>query len=197
MAAFVAVAHGTLVFVKLIPQYGLVWLIGALAFCLPKPRRAAPTWIAAVLLTLAGVALMQATIASEQVSVGWAKAVDPLAAVLVCGLGCGLLVHAASFVDASRGAWPRLTSWGARLAAFSYSLYLIHLPVELVLRKIGLITRHDSLDAGSLSAYAGVAALILAVAYGFYWCAERHTATVRRWLHGRLPSTGLATARAA
>jgi peptidoglycan/LPS O-acetylase OafA/YrhL len=78
-----------------------------------------------------------------------------------------------------------------RGAGFSYSLYLIHLPLCLLIGAIyqkwlgwpsGLVQP----DARGIAGFAGMIVIALLVAFVFGRLTEDHTSTVRRWLTRRL-----------
>lgn len=79
----------------------------------------------------------------------------------------------------------RWDALGTRLAAFSYSLYLIHVPVLTLCVYLGAPTGQD-MTPRAVAQYLGYVVLVPAVAYGFYWLFERHTDAVRRALKRRL-----------
>ena len=98
----------------------------------------------------------------------------------------GILVVLHNFV-AMPVQGPRLKAFdalGTRLAAFSYSLYLIHVPVLAVLARI-FPTQQD-MTPRALLQYGAYAVGVPLAAYGFYWLFERHTDRVRRFLKRRL-----------
>jgi peptidoglycan/LPS O-acetylase OafA/YrhL len=77
---------------------------------------------------------------------------------------------------------PGYASAAKKLAAFSYTLYLTHFPLLLLLRAI-LNPRGNWLPDPLHLAYAGgIAVLVLAYAYGVAEITEAHTAQVRRLL---------------
>lgn len=184
LCAFVVSGVVFMVFTKLSAQYLFVWVLGALVFCLPKPRVLLPLFVVALAITGLGVFLMQVTIESQQVDVGRFSGIDPFVAVLICALGWSLLVYLASYCDPNGSLLRKIAPAGTALASFSYTLYLLHLPLETLFRHFGLITVHSTLNASALAQYFATVGLILVLCYAFYWCAERHTAKVRRLIYG-------------
>jgi len=80
-----------------------------------------------------------------------------------------------------------------RGAGFSYSLYLIHLPVCLIVgaifqRWLGWPAQLVQPDARGLAGFAGMVVIALFAALLFAMATEDHTTTVRRWLSRRLLS---------
>jgi len=83
----------------------------------------------------------------------------------------------------SRDTTPHAYEFAARkLAGFSYTLYLVHLPALILLRAL-LDPKGDwQPDMRHLLYGSGIGLLIMICAYGVAECTEAHTATVRRWL---------------
>ncbi|WP_353205215.1 acyltransferase [Sphingomonas sp.] len=79
----------------------------------------------------------------------------------------------------------RIEALGTSLAAFSYSLYLMHIPILTVLMLLGLRGGQD-ISATSLFQYGCSILLVMFGAYAFYLAFERHTDTIRRWSKKRL-----------
>ena len=72
---------------------------------------------------------------------------------------------------------------GARLAAFSYTLYLSHFPLLLVMRSWH--TPYATVSAESILTYFAKIAVCLAAAWVLYLPFERNTARFRRLLRAR------------
>ncbi|MBC7908352.1 MAG: acyltransferase [Rhodospirillaceae bacterium] len=70
--------------------------------------------------------------------------------------------------------------WGRGLAGFSYSLYLTHWPVLLLIRQTVLPTPLDPMQPRSYALALAAAAVAFAVAFVFALATERQTARVRR-----------------
>jgi peptidoglycan/LPS O-acetylase OafA/YrhL len=74
-------------------------------------------------------------------------------------------------------------------ANFSYSLYLVHLPVAVflggVLESVGWPAVLVAPGGFAYGVFIGTVLAVLAVAYGFAWATERHTGAVRDLLLGR------------
>jgi peptidoglycan/LPS O-acetylase OafA/YrhL len=89
-----------------------------------------------------------------------------------------------------RDTTPRGYEFAARkLAGFSYTLYLVHLPALILLRAV-LDPQGDwQPDALHLGYASAIGLMIMLYAYGVAECTEAHTATVRRWLLQTLPGS--------
>ncbi|MEG3174055.1 acyltransferase [Sphingomonas sp. ZB1N12] len=68
-----------------------------------------------------------------------------------------------------------------KLAGFSYTLYAVHAPLLVFACAMWMpIWRPWSLNLSGIAKYAATTAVVMLIAYGFYWLFERNTATVRR-----------------
>jgi peptidoglycan/LPS O-acetylase OafA/YrhL len=147
-----------------------VWLLGAVsARTLARTSLPLP-------LGLAGIALVAACMILSRAKVAPQLATDGGVAVgLAIALACAPIVRV-RIVD----------SLVRRGAAFSFSLYILHLPVALVigaaLEKLGWRRELAPPGLAAYVAFGITVALTMAVAYGFARLTEDHTAAVRRWL---------------
>ena len=180
------VAAGFLVFLRLDPAYLFAWLIGVACYFLGAPARPRIFWLTAVTLSAAGLVLMQVTSQSAQVELKAFSFVDRSFAVLIFALGLGLLVSAFAHLDPASPMWQRITAWGTNASKFSYSLYLFHIPVIIVLLKLHLLQRQTTLSMVTLCVYLAHAALILVLSYLFYMAFEKRTPLVRDFLYRKL-----------
>lgn len=141
----------------------LLWCAGLLPWFL---RLRVSPWLAAVPLVavlLLGRLHVFDGVASEAVLAG-------LFALFLC-----------SDLAAKPAPWPRLA---AGLAAFSYSLYLVHMPIaQAVARWTGFQGLAGG-EARSYLIYAAVLAAMVAAGWLFGRLFEARTAAVRRWLRG-------------
>jgi len=181
-----AVFLAFLVFLKLDTAYLFAWTTGMACYFLGRAVRPRRFWLGAVSLSLLGLVLMQVTSRSEQIDLRAFDFVNRSFAVVIFALGLGLLVSAFAHLETTSALGRRMAAWGAFAAKFSYSLYLIHIPVIILLLHAGLLRRHAVLNATTLAVYLGNAALLLASAYLFYLGFEKHTSHVRDFLYRRL-----------
>jgi peptidoglycan/LPS O-acetylase OafA/YrhL len=182
-AAVVALAAAAWIFTRLDAVYLAVWLLGAGSYFLPPPRwrkSAAAVVLGAI---AASVVLTQVTSETKQADLRRFQFVSHDIAILLLGLSIALAIPI--LLGAKFGS--RTARLGTFFAGFSYSLYLIHLPMEWVLLQTGLLRRHDEMNAAAMAGYVGLAVVQVAVAWVFYYCFERHTGKLRRWL-GRYSS---------
>lgn len=175
-----------LVFLKLDVAYLFAWMTGLAAFFIGRAIRTRLFWFWAVALTLGGLVLMQITSKSAQVDLKGFSYVDRSFAVVFFSLGLGLLVSACAYLEASSPFWERVAELGTYASRFSYSLYLFHIPLIILMLKTGWLHRHTVLGLGTLAVYLGNAVLLLMGSYLFYLCFEKHTPDVRDYLYRKL-----------
>ncbi|HKB56922.1 MAG TPA: hypothetical protein VKC51_04970, partial [Lacunisphaera sp.] len=149
--------------------YFSLWLLGATLCCLPR-RLPVPAWLPplllASLLTLVRLRLLD----------GWSVFQQDLVIAALLGLWLNQLEHQVA-------AAPGPAAWHRRLAGFSYSLYLVHWPLALLLSVVlDKFTGHGhrmAFSAGAVLLYGAVLAFIYAFAWLVAQGTERHTASIR------------------
>lgn len=176
--ALVAVAVSTWALLRLEITYTLCWLVGALAYVTPRLRSARLTPAIGLLLAGGGAVLSQAAGPYQDdfmaASYAWQKT-----GTLVLSIGLALILPWLDDSSARVGA-SRLARAGVPLAGFSYSLYLVHFPLQLVMR-----TWHepfDSLSTASLALFVLKLAVCIAAAWAFSVPFERSIPRLRTWL---------------
>ena len=101
---------------------------------------------------------------------------------------------------ANLGWMVRLSSVNKRLAAFSFSLYLIHFPVMIFLLSAlhatgyfpGIGTGYSPTSPTGLALYVGIIGFVYALAWAFSQLTERNTPRLRRALQERVTPRGRA-----
>jgi len=154
----------------------LIWLFGVAVWFVATRR-----WIGrgAPAIAWAGLALfLAALVASKRPGLsGPHVPIDFL-------IGAGFAVLAAGLASLpGRHAWPRpVAAMASGLSEFSYSLYLVHFPIVMLIGAGVYRDRPLAPGAVALAEYAGWLALLLAVGAGFWWLFERRTPDVRRYV---------------
>jgi peptidoglycan/LPS O-acetylase OafA/YrhL len=170
---------GITVFVWLpagIQQGFFIWLLGLVVYRFAgtlKPSAASVTTVAGAVLFAA--ALMYSKASALQASV--AVTADVVVGASFCVLCIGL-ANLGSETPAAR-----LLAKAARASSeFSYSLYLLHFPLVLLIAT--LFYRTDKLmpDASGLLQFTLWLAVLLAFGAVFWWLFERRTDAIRRWV---------------
>ena len=185
--ALLLLCLGFVAFTKLLPSYLFCWMLGSLAYLYPRPRFSWRETTLALSIMFVGVAMFQAstaTLSGHSASIAALIGNGPLSE-LVISAGCALLIRNLCTVTQERG---RL-SWGGKLgeylAAFSYTLYLVHFPLLTALHNLGY-AQQTTVSLRSVSVFVGMICLSLVVAFAFYWVFERNTPVVRRALRAKV-----------
>jgi peptidoglycan/LPS O-acetylase OafA/YrhL len=110
---------------------------------------------------------------------------DFLLSVLFLALLCSL-----QFKPSARGPlFTMLKKWGAGIAAFSFTLYVIHVPLIFAARDLIAKTPGSKLSPDNpldFVIYMGLLSLIVGFAYLFHLPFEAQTVRVRNWLKDRM-----------
>jgi peptidoglycan/LPS O-acetylase OafA/YrhL len=159
----------------------LCWAFGALmVLALDVPRKGR-LFMLGLALVAAAVAFLQLSVGSRFLAMASVSYVSPdVARTLLC-IGVSLqLPYLCS------GGVNHALRWFAAparaLAAVSYTLYLIHYPVNLALDHV--FTKASEITAQSLAIFLARITICVAASLLFYFFFERHTQAVRRWLKG-------------
>jgi peptidoglycan/LPS O-acetylase OafA/YrhL len=151
----------------------VIWLAGAAAAQVARERDLP------LIVGLSGLAAVGVGFVISRLQI-----VPPFGTDLIVGLGTGLAISNRKLL-----AWCPLAGPVRTGADFSYSLYLIHVPVTVFLggifERFGWPPALVPPGAAAYSAFAGFVAAALAAAFIVSLVTERHTDRVRRLLRGR------------
>ncbi|TAK77360.1 MAG: acyltransferase [Aquabacterium sp.] len=177
---------------------GGLWVMGVVAVL--AVRHARPTRLPllvplaalAVLLVALRVLMIKQDFGFASLALGWFKQ------GLLGAAFCWLVLTAWRAPVAAQSAPPRWAALNLRLAAFSYSLYLTHVPVMDfavgVLQRLGGRTLvHQPQGWVQFGWFLALLAIVYAVAWLFGQLTEERTAQLRSWLERRTArASGLA-----
>lgn len=171
-----------MIFTKLKAYYLFIWLLGAIGFLFVGKKSSLVMWGSGFALIFSGV-FLQLTSGSNFGGIDAVIAREYIE--LVFGLTfCLFLIQIIQFPPRKR-VGLKLNNIGSRLAAFSYTLYLTHVPLLRLLTYLGA-PKCESVNAYSLSLYVAWLLLATATAYLFYLIFERNTRKVKGWIKGYL-----------
>jgi peptidoglycan/LPS O-acetylase OafA/YrhL len=178
-ACYLAAGTGMLFLVGWsISAYFAIWLMGAAICVLPQfPHRL--SWAAASAGILGAVVLV-ATLACIGLGRTRAESVD-----FVVGAAFALSLYAMRHraVPSRHGLYAAVA---ATLAGFSYSLYVVHLPVLMFVRARLTYRQAWVPDPKHLIFAAGIVAAVMGYAYIIAQLTEANTDSVRRWVLHRI-----------
>jgi len=179
------------VFTILKPVYLLCWLLGALAW-VRRPQKFG--WGGLVTgFALAAYGMIGIQIYSEAQTATINQAVSrysgyfvssDTAQLLFCS-GFALIIQQLILIQPKGNVLRQIEAYGTRLAAFSYTLYLIHNPILHILRWVGL-SREKQFNTQSIIYFCGSILLCMFAAMLFYFLFEKQTNQVRLWLKKRI-----------
>jgi peptidoglycan/LPS O-acetylase OafA/YrhL len=158
---------GLVVFTKLDVMLLIVWLLGALAYTYRPTASGRIEMLAAAFLVIAGVLGYQLDRDSASLdSRAWQAWVPPhrLGMVLL-GVGCALGASALARWEPSSAWLRKFERAGGPLAAFSYTLYLVHTPLLALFSHAFSIPRMADASPHSLAVFALMVTSCLIIAW--------------------------------
>lgn len=179
IAAILLIALVALVFTKLHVQYLICWLIGAAIYLRPpKASIATSLTIATALcvISAAGLQLTGSGFASQFSASGTSRAALEVLLAAGASLACAVALKAKP---------SPLNSITTSLVGFSYTLYLTHYPILILLRKLGL-ERSPVITFREVGIYVALTFFCLACAWLIYLPFERKTVDIRDWLRKKI-----------
>lgn len=180
LVAALLILAGIFVFTRLNPLYLFPWVAGAAAYQW-RPAKASFGWLSAgAVVALAGVATFQLTKSTTANPQGYPWG-EPVSVILI-GIGLAVMLPHLYRLPVRESWFTRSGTW---LSSFSYSLYLIHLPIlALVLAKDA-----TAVTAASLTNYVVGIGCVMLGAYLFSRVFETHGKKIKAWIHslGRSP----------
>src|ERR1700688_838532 len=141
-----------IVFSQLMVAYLCAWIIGLCSYFL-RTRHQWVLWLGGLVIAAVGLVLMQLTSTSTEVNLEPFRWLDRSFVIIVFSVGLGLLVAACAQVDPASTGMKRVSGIAGTLAAFSYTLYLVHIPIIILLTHYGLLVKYDRLGFFTIGAY--------------------------------------------
>lgn len=180
-----------LVFTILKPVYLFCWIIGALAWAGRPRQRSWSGLCSGILLLMYGMMGVQVFSEAQTASINAAFSkysaffISYEAAQLAFCAGCALLVQQLILFPPSGPRSRFIERVGTPLAAFSYTLYLIHNPILKVFQSMGL-QRATRFTPASIGLFLSILIGCMVCAFLSYWIFERNTARCKRLLKQQL-----------
>lgn len=173
-----------LVFMQLKVYYLFIWLLGAASYLLMPKSPSKAVLIASGLSALICLVLLQLTGDSRAFNMPVMFVSRQVMEVLFSFAFCIFLQQV--ILHKPRKTWTiRLNNLGTRLAAFSYTIYLIHPLVQDLLTHLGA-PKSAAINLTSVSLYLLWLLLGMAVSYGVYLLFERNTGPLKQKIKNRL-----------
>lgn len=191
LASSIGIAVVVATFSVLEARFFLFWSLGAFAILTARQKLIPAQSIVAITLIAAGFVLDQ--LASESRSFSTAAiASRPVAEAIICiGVFALIPVCCHPRLDEALG-W--ISGLASRLAKISFTLYLFHYPLNVVLADY--LPRHAEISALALGDFAMRVVILVAASSALYWLFERNTGAIRSYLNGKARSIPVSGIRA-
>jgi peptidoglycan/LPS O-acetylase OafA/YrhL len=166
-----------MIFTKLNPMYLFIWILGTITYILPIKSSKYQIFYVIPIFIL--IILLQLTSASNvKLNNVWATNLlnYNFLCILFGGIFCLFIKHIINIKPTKTGL--KINNIGTKLASFSYTLYLSHVPILLLLRHLKY---PKSSDVGiySLMLYCCLLFIGLLMSYIIYLFSEKHTDAIK------------------
>lgn len=188
---YILLGVALLVFTRLDTQYLIIWVLGAIAYSstpsVPKRWR---LWVYGILGLIALGMLQLNFQGNYSLSITKYLPTDNRAALsVIFGIVACLFVQNVVLFQPKRAFAKGIDKAGTWLAAFSYTLYLVHVPLMRLMEYMGA-TRATTFSSWTLLLYFGYMLAGMFGSYCVYLLFEKHTSAVKKFIRKRLlPST--------
>ena len=178
---FIVITICMLVFTKLKANLLFVWFLGALAFY-KMPTKNNTVLLTSFVISIFLVALLQFK-SGTHFTEGQIENDEVIrsVAIIAFGFSFGLFLQQIIQCRPRKAILLKLNEWGTKLAAFSYTLYLSHIPVLRLLESLGA-PKSPNLNPVSILFYICSMGVAMLVAFGLYWFFERNTGLVKKYI---------------
>ncbi len=163
------------------------WVLGALVYLFPRKNFSKPETVSGFVLLAIGSLMIQLSTSSNSLSVWSQYPIIAPAGQIILSSGIALILRSLCTITTSSSSKSSFARLGSALAAFSYTLYLIHYPVMIAMQRMGY-ARQPVISGANLGLFVMRVVVCLLVSYVFYWVFERNTPIIRRLLRNRLAS---------
>jgi peptidoglycan/LPS O-acetylase OafA/YrhL len=171
----------TVIFTILNTPFLLYWAFGAMMVPCLNVRYKGSLFVTGVVLAALGTVFYELSSLNNLIATPPVIPIEVSRALLCIGVSVSLPFLCSQYVDRSLEYLRRPAS---ALAAYSYTLYLVHYPVNLSLDK--MFPKFGALTWESMWYFGARIAICSAAATFLYYCFERNTPALRRWLIARL-----------
>lgn len=173
------------VFARMRSEFLFAWLLGALTYWLCHKPRMPRLAFAGALFMAGGYVFSQATSATVSVDLSkWLRYVPSVeVGIVTLSLGIALILPFLTQLAPQSLLSQRINDFGSKVAAFSYTLYLTHIPI-LYLWECYQPERNSAINLESVIWYLLRIASCLLFAWLFYLPFEKQTGRVRKLLRG-------------
>ena len=173
-----------LVFLKLSPEYLLIWLLGAFAYlCRPQKYSRCVLIVSAILMVSFAVL---SNMAAESDSVKMPLVLNRSVFRLLMSLAVAVFIQQIILCVPQTTVSKRINKWGGYLADFSYTLYLSHRITLLLVFKFLFEKDKGTMCLNDIIAYILILVMCISVSYTIYFFTERHTNKAKHFIKSQL-----------
>ena len=180
---YILLGLSLLVFTKLDTHYLIIWILGAIAFVtVPATRKRYRLWLYGLFAVIALFMLQLNFQGNYSLAMTKYLPTDNRAALsVIFGLVACLFVQNIILYEPKKKFAIGINKAGTWLAAFSYTIYLVHVPLMRLMEYLGA-TRATVFSAGTIAAYFGYMLAGMFGSYCIYLLFEKHTAAVKKFI---------------
>lgn len=180
--AFATAVFAFIVLSALQPHYVFCWALGAIAYEWRPTKNKTPFWILSLILI--GMGAYQIEFGRHGIEY-IASSMGSATADVLFSSGCAVLLSLlATSYSPTRGFAVTMYSVGRPLAAFSYTLYLTHYPILVLIDRV--YPERDAISIYSVMLWFGKLSVCMVMALCIYFLFERNTGAIRALIHKSL-----------
>lgn len=179
--AVIIILISLLVFTRLAPLYLFIWIMGAIAYALLPSKGNKIVLIISGILTFVTITMLELNFEgnfSLDIS-KWLPTSNRKALSILFAFFTAVFLNNVVLFKPKRKIWLIVNKIGTWLAAFSYTLYLVHVPLMNIFKWMGA-ERAISLSERSVSIYFGLLFCGLLGSYLIYLLFEKHTGEIKK-----------------
>jgi peptidoglycan/LPS O-acetylase OafA/YrhL len=158
----------------------VIWLFGVIVFNIySRSQYNAPF----TLVTLSAVLFGSSLLLSKT---GYSTIFSPLSSDVVCAIFFSLFLISINNKTCPERYQRSIAAASKWLSDFSYSLYLFHFPVVLLIYAVFYSDQQLAFNAVNILKFGLWMVLLVAIGYGFWWLFEKRTENIRKFLHSKV-----------
>lgn len=173
------------VFIKLKTAYLFIWFMGALAFLNIPKKFNAKVFIPSLFVIIIAIMVLQIFRDSRSLSAVILGEDMRMVVKLVMAFFICIFISYIINIKPNGKISCLINNVGTKAAAWSYTLYLVHAPIGWMLTRIGF-QREDNVNLYSIAMYITAMLICIIITYCVYWCFEKRTAVVKKFLKKHL-----------
>lgn len=172
------------VFLKLEFKYLIIWSMGALTYFTLKCKKKNIYKYLAIIGIIVSIIGLQLTRGSRTLDYNVSDVTYDMIQYVLSFSFCVFITCIVNYIPKTKFS-KSINRIGSKLAAFSYTLYLIHNPLGWLMESIGF-PKSESINIYSIALYLTTIIICMIITYGVYWCFEKRTYAVKSFIKNKL-----------